>query len=108
MDLETVIPSEISQKEKSKYHIFTYIKYRKMVQMILFTLNLVISLAFAAPSGEWMLPWLFHPEVLNHQDTCLPPPSGCLTTSAETVLVVRDATKGGCLWHLVESEQGCY
>ena len=25
MDLETVIPSEVSQKEKNKYHILTYI-----------------------------------------------------------------------------------
>ena len=35
MDLETVILSEVSQKEKNKYHILThiYVGSRKMVQM---------------------------------------------------------------------------
>ena len=38
MDLETVIQSEASEKEKKKYHILTYIytESRKMVQMNLF------------------------------------------------------------------------
>ena len=37
MDLETVIQSEISQKEKSKSHILNiYGESRKMVQMNLF------------------------------------------------------------------------
>ena len=34
MDLETVIQSEVSQKEKNKYHILRmYVEPRKMVQM---------------------------------------------------------------------------
>ena len=35
MDLESVIQSEVSQKEKNKYCILThiYIEFRKMVQM---------------------------------------------------------------------------
>ena len=34
MNLESVIQSEVSQKEKSKYHILSiYMEYRKMVQM---------------------------------------------------------------------------
>ena len=34
MDLETVIQSEVSQKEKNKYHILMhYGEYRKMVPM---------------------------------------------------------------------------
>ena len=39
MDLETVILSEVSQKEKNKYHILThiYVGSRKMVQMNQFT-----------------------------------------------------------------------
>ena len=49
LDLETVIPSEVSQTEENKYCILTPIKSRKVVQMIWFALNLVISLAFAAP-----------------------------------------------------------
>ena len=38
MDLESVLQSEVSQKEKNKYHILTYIytESRKMVQMNLF------------------------------------------------------------------------
>ena len=40
MDLESVIPSEVSQKEKNKYciliHIYIYMESRKMVQMNLF------------------------------------------------------------------------
>ena len=34
IDLETVIQSEVSQKEKSKYHL--YVESGKMVQMNLF------------------------------------------------------------------------
>ena len=34
IDPETVIQSEVSQKEKSKYHL--YVESRKMVQMNLF------------------------------------------------------------------------
>ena len=34
MDLETVLQSEVRQKEKNKYHILTvYVESRKMVQM---------------------------------------------------------------------------
>ena len=35
MDLESVLQSEVGQKEKNKYHILVhiYIEYRKMVQM---------------------------------------------------------------------------
>ena len=36
MDLETVIQSELSQKEK-KLHINTYVEYEKLVKMFLFT-----------------------------------------------------------------------
>ena len=40
MDLESVIPSEVSQKEKNKYciliHTYIYMESRKMVQMNLF------------------------------------------------------------------------
>ena len=37
MDLETVIWSEVSQKEKNKYHILTHTcGIRKMIQMNLF------------------------------------------------------------------------
>ena len=32
-DLETVIQSEVSQKEKNKYCILTHVEPRKMVQM---------------------------------------------------------------------------
>ena len=34
MDLETVIQSEVSQKEKNTYHL--YMKSRKMIQINLF------------------------------------------------------------------------
>ena len=39
MDLETVICSEVSQKEKKKYHILTYIcrNLEKIVQMNTYT-----------------------------------------------------------------------
>ena len=39
-DLESVIQSEVSQKEKNKYHILIhiYMEYREVVQMNLFTL----------------------------------------------------------------------
>ena len=33
MDLETIIQSEVSQKEKNKYRIFICVEPRKMVQM---------------------------------------------------------------------------
>ena len=33
MNLETVIQSEVSQKEKKKYRILTHVEPRKMVQM---------------------------------------------------------------------------
>ena len=38
MDLESVIQSEVSQKEKNKYCILThiYVEYRKVVQVNLF------------------------------------------------------------------------
>ena len=38
MKLDSIIPSEVSQKEKNKYHILThvYMEYRKMVLMNLF------------------------------------------------------------------------
>ena len=36
MDLETVIQSEVSQKEKQISYINTYVESRKMVQMNLF------------------------------------------------------------------------
>ena len=37
MDIECVIPSEVSQKEKNKYRVLTHISVsRKMVQMNLF------------------------------------------------------------------------
>ena len=38
MDLETVVQTKVSQKEKNKYHILTHmcVESRKMVQMILF------------------------------------------------------------------------
>ena len=38
MNLETIIQSEVSQKEKDKYHILThiYMEYRKMVLKNLF------------------------------------------------------------------------
>ena len=36
MDLESVIQSEGSQKEKNRYHILTYMESRKLVQMNLF------------------------------------------------------------------------
>ena len=36
MDLESVIQSEVSQKEKNKYHILTQVESRKLVQMNLF------------------------------------------------------------------------
>ena len=35
MDLDSVIQSEVNQKEKNSYHII-YVKYRKMAQIILF------------------------------------------------------------------------
>ena len=34
MDLETVIQSEVSQKEKNKYHILTHILYVKSRKMV--------------------------------------------------------------------------
>ena len=38
MDLETIIPSEISQTEKDKYHMISlYVESKKMKQMNLFT-----------------------------------------------------------------------
>ena len=36
MDLEPIIQSKVSQKEKNKYCILTYMKSRKMVLMKLF------------------------------------------------------------------------
>ena len=37
MDLEIIIKSEISQKEKDKYHIIYMWHLKKMIQMNLFT-----------------------------------------------------------------------
>ena len=39
MNLEPVIQSEVSQKEKNKYHILTYMESRKMVLMNLFAVQ---------------------------------------------------------------------
>ena len=37
MNLEPIIQSEVSQKEKDKYHMLMYMEYRKMVLKNLFT-----------------------------------------------------------------------
>ena len=55
MYLEHVIQSEVSQKEKNKYHILTYIyiyiylEYRKMVLM-----NLLMGKKWKYRYREWM------------------------------------------------------